>query len=176
MLRTVRSMIACLVLCGLASIVTAQPPDMPKPSPEHTLLKKYVGNWDATMKMQGMEMKCSQTTKAIGEFWTSSTFDGDFGGMKFTGQDTMGWDPKKKKYVNTWVDSMAPHSMQMEGDFDKATNTLTMTGNGVGMDGKPTKNKTTSVWKNDDELDFMLFEEKDGKWVEHFTISYKRKK
>jgi hypothetical protein len=38
------------------SAVLAQEPA--KPGPEHDMLKKWEGTWDATMKMAGAESKC----------------------------------------------------------------------------------------------------------------------
>ena len=41
-----------------------------------------------------------------GGFWLLLDYKGDFGGMKFEGKGATGYDPNKKKYVSTWVDSM----------------------------------------------------------------------
>ena len=37
--------------------------------------------------------------------------------MEFHGQGQTGYDPNKKKYVGTWVDSISPTIMIMEGDI-----------------------------------------------------------
>lgn len=167
--------IGCLtVLLCCSTFLSAQ--EMPKPSPEHAVLKKYVGNWDVTMNFMGTSAKCVQTSKMVGDFWNHCVFEGELMGMKFTGHSMTGFDPSKKKYVSTWVDTMSPHPMAMEGTFDEKAKTMTQTGAGVGMDGKPTKNKTVDTWSSDDSYKMQMFEEKDGKWVEAFSCEYKRKK
>ncbi|HMO34931.1 MAG TPA: DUF1579 domain-containing protein [Gemmatales bacterium] len=160
----------------LVGTVAAQPPEMPKPSAEHAYLKKMVGEWDCKMKMMGMELACKHTYELVGDFWLTGKFKGDLGGMPLEGRDTLGYDPIKKKYVSSWIDNMSPHYTVMTGTWDEATKTMTSEGTGMGMDGKPTKMKDINKWKNDDEMTTTMHEEKDGKWVEMFTIEYKRVK
>ncbi len=163
----------CLCAVGLAA---AQPPEMPKPSPEHAYLKKSAGNWDCVMNMMGQKFNCTHTCEMLGEFWVVGKFSGDLGGMKFEGRDAFGWDPRKKVYVGTWMDNMSPHSMTISGTFDAASKTLTMEGIGVNEQGKDAKYKEVIVWKNDNEYSFTMHEEKNGKMEQIFTIDYKRKK
>ena len=86
----------------------------------------------------------------------------------------LGYDNEKKQYTGVWVDSMSHSPMLMEGAFDKEKKTLTMVGNGPGMDGKPTKFKAVSTMPDDDTINFSMFMG-DGK-EPAFTIVYKRKK
>ncbi len=65
-----------------------------------------------------------------------------FGDMDFHGQGQTGYDPAKKKYIGTWVDSMSPTIMMMEGDFDPRTKTLTMYSKGTG----PTASRMMPRW------------------------------
>ena len=171
-----RLLMFSLLLVTTGSLIAAQPPEMPKPSPEHAYLKKVAGNWDCVMKMMGQEFKCTHSCEMLGEFWVVGKFNGDFQGMKFEGRDTCGWDPLKKKYVSTWVDSMSPHGMTLSGDFDAATKTMTLEGMGVNDQYKPTKFKEVITWKSDDEYGFVMHEEKNGKMEQIFSIDYKRKK
>src|SRR5215218_10008372 len=102
-----RSLLVCGLVLGLAGQVAAQPLEMPKPGPEHALLKKMAGTWDATMNMKMMpgDHKATCKYEMLGEFWILGTFDGSMGPMKFTGKEYLGYDPLKKKYVGTWIDS-----------------------------------------------------------------------
>ena len=173
--RRILFVISALLVSGLG-LAQAQPPEMPKPSPEHAYLKKTAGNWDCVMKMMGMEMKCTHSSEMVGDFWVVGKFNGDFGGMKFEGRDACGWDPIKKKYKATWIDSMSPHSMTLYGTFDEASKTMTMEGTGINEQGKEAKFKEVIVWKNNDEFTFTMYEEKGGKFEVSFVIDYKRKK
>jgi hypothetical protein len=166
-------------LCAIALAALIAPPtdaqEPPKPGPEHEMLKKQVGTWDATMKMEGMETKAVATYKMdLGGLWLTSAFEGEFGGMKFSGRGLDTYDPAKKKFVAVWVDSMSTSPMVMEGTYDKEKKTLTLSGEGPGMDGKPTKYKSVSVMPDDDTINFSMYVA-DGPQPA-FTITYKRKK
>ena len=106
-------------------------------------MAKTAGSWDATVKswMQGPEAepvvsKGVEVVKLMpGGLWLLSEFHGKFGEMEFHGAGQSGFDPVKKKYVGTWVDSMETSIMTMEGDFDSQTKTLTMYAKGKGPGG-----------------------------------------
>src|SRR5207247_10306253 len=110
----------------------------------------------------------------LGVLWLTSTFEGEFGGMKFSGRGYDTYDPIKKKYVGVWVDSMSTSPMTMEGTYDKEAKTLTTTGEGPGMDGKPTKYKSVVHYKDDDnmQMDMYMGDAKEPS----FVITYRRKK
>src|SRR5262249_6297977 len=77
-MKTVR--ICCVAAVAgliLAPIGRAQEP--PKPGPEHEVLKKLEGTWEATMKFGGMESKGTMIYKMdLGGLWLTSNFEGDF--------------------------------------------------------------------------------------------------
>jgi hypothetical protein len=163
-----------LVLTTAGAGVRAQQPATP--GPEHAVLKEMVGTWDTTMKMPGVgESKGTCVYKMeLGGLWLVSHFEGEIGGQKFSGRGMDSYDAGKKKYVGLWVDSMSTTPMVMEGGYDARTKTLTMSGDGPGMDGKQTKFKAVSKMPDPDTIDFAMFMG-DGK-EPAFTIVYKRKK
>jgi hypothetical protein len=173
-MTTVRWFCAIALAVVLAA-PAAQAQEFPKPGPEHEVLKKLVGTWDLTMKGGGMESKGTVTYKLdLGGLWLVSTLESDFGGMKFSGRGLDTYDVAKKKYVSVWADSMTTSPMVMEGTWDKEKKSMTMTGEGPGMDGKPTKFKSVSEMVDDDTMNFRMYmgdEKEPG-----FTIQYKRKK
>ncbi len=172
-MKTFHGLAAIAVLISAVPFAAAQ--DFPKPGPEHEMLKKWVGTWDTTMKMAGMESKGTATYKMeLGGLWLVSTFEGEVAGAKFSGKGLDSYDATKKKFVGVWVDSMSTSPMTMEGTYDKGKKTLTMVGEGPGEDGKPTKHKTVSEMKDDDTVHFSMYMG-DGK-EPMFTILYKRKK
>jgi hypothetical protein len=174
-MRHGRLLLAAWVAVVMASAAWGQ--EMPKPGPEHEMLKELAGTWDAAIKMGGQEAKGTAVYKMeLGGFWLMSTFEGDLGGMKFKGQGIDGYDPLRKKFVTTWVDSMSPTPLWMEGTYDKETHTMTMTGEGAGQDGKLHKYKTTTETKGKDAMVFKMFEVKDGKDNEMMSITYTRTK
>jgi hypothetical protein len=172
-MKTARWFCAAVLAVAFAGAAPAQ--EGPKPGPEHEVLKKHVGTWDLTMKFGGMETKGTVTYKMdLGGLWLASSLEAELLGTKFQGRGMDSYDPVKKKYVGVWIDSMATSPMFLEGTFDKEKKTMTMAGEGPGMDGKPTKYKSVTVWKDDDTFDFAMYMG-DGK-EPAFTIVYKRKK
>ncbi|MEM9754193.1 MAG: DUF1579 domain-containing protein, partial [Planctomycetota bacterium] len=120
---------------GLAQ-ADAQEPEFPPPSPEHELLKRFVGSWDAIGRCDGgpdaepMTSEGTIESRLIGERWVENRHRTDAGGFEVLGVQTIGYDPIKKKYVGTWVDTMQNHLWVYEGAFDEATQTLTLNAEG----------------------------------------------
>ena len=183
MMRSIAGLVATLGLLGLSTFSSAQESPVPKPTPEHQRLAHNVGTWDATIKswMQGPQSE-PVVSKGVeihklmpGGLWALSEFHGKFGDMDFHGQGQTGYDPAKKKYIGTWVDSMAPTIMMMEGDFDPQTKTLTMYAKGTGPDGKPYDAKMVEVYKDKENRVFtmsMKSDETKGEFVKMMEISY----
>src|SRR5690348_16528265 len=135
--RVMRNMAVLALVLALGTGAGAQEP--PKPGPEHELLKQREGTWDTTMKAGGMENKGTVTYKMeLGGLWLVGSMESDLGGQKFSGKSLDTNDAKKKKYVGLWFDSMSTTPLAMEGTYDPAKKTLTLVGEGPGMDGKTT--------------------------------------
>jgi hypothetical protein len=161
-------------------------PPLAKPTAEHKLLAKDVGSWDTTVKswMTGpiSEPSVSKGTDVVkllpGGLWITDDFEGEFGGMAFHGHGVTGYDSQKKKYVGTWVDTMSTSIMSLEGDYDAATQTMTMYSKGTDPAGKPYESKTTSKYTGEDERVFtmsMKSDETKGEYMKLLEITYKRR-
>jgi uncharacterized protein DUF1579 len=114
-----------------------------------------------------------------GGLWLLTDFEGKFGDSSFHGRGETGYDPQKKKYVGTWVDSMSASISVMEGDFDPKTNTKTMYSKGTDLaSGKPHDVKMTSVSKDKDTRVFTMFMKADqpqGEFIKLMEITYTRR-
>jgi hypothetical protein len=166
-------MVAVIVAAALA--VPGWSQEMPKPGPEHALLKEREGTWDTTMKAGGMETKGTVTYKMeLGGFWLAGSMESELFGAKFTGRSLESYHPAKKKYVSVWVDSMSTAPVTMEGAYDTEKKVFVMAGEGPGMDGKATKYKSESRMPDKDTLEMTMWIG-DGK-EPAFTVTYKRKK
>ena len=177
-MRKALAVFASVSVVSLApSLALAQ---MPQPGPEHEMLKKDVGTWDATVEMfmapgaPATVSKGTETVSMMGGFWQLSEFRSEMMGQPFEGRGTAGYDPAKKKYVGTWVDTMTPGYYTSEGTYDAATKTLTGFMEGPDPSGQVTKTKETTEWKDADNRVFTMFAP-DGKTVS-MRISYKRRK
>lgn len=167
-------LVASLLMIGLAfSTVSAQ--QLPKPGPEHELLKGMEGNWDTVMKMMGQEFKGTCVYKLeLNGFWLTCNLESEIFGMKFTGKGQDGYDQSKKKYVGTWIDSMTSQMLVFEGNYDKEKKQLVMTGDCINLEGKKVVMKSVTEIKDKDSFVFTMYEG-DAK-EPMFTVTYKRKK
>lgn len=148
-----------VVFCGLwsASVGRAQTEGM-------DVLKGTVGQWKADIKMWAegpdrppMTSTGTETNEMLGENWLVSKFESEFGGQPFSGMGILGYDLEKKKYVNHWIDTMAPVMSHFEGSFDAATKTMTMTGKEQGAEAK-----NTTVMKDSKTRIFTMYQKPEG--------------
>lgn len=172
-------------LAGLfaSTAVSADPPKMPAPTKEHEWLLKFAGTWEGQgecyfdpnkpMKLQGTE-----TAKAVGGFWLQSDIKGEFAGQPMAGCMTLGYDPNKKKFVGTWIDSMSSHMFKYEGTVDSTGNVLTLEGEGPSpLDpSKMAKFKDVTEFKGADQKVMSSFVQgPDGKWIPMMKMESKKK-
>jgi Protein of unknown function (DUF1579) len=158
-------------------------PPMPKPGPEHELLKMEVGTWDAVVEMSppgapAMTSKGSEVvTLGCGGLCVTSKFDGDMMGMPFQGNGLTTYDTAKKKYVGSWTDSMSAGLLASEGTYDAATKVMTTWMEGPDPTGATMKTKATSSYADADHRTMTMFVTgPDGKEVQTMKISYTRRK
>jgi hypothetical protein len=168
-----RVIVAIAVAAAVAAPALAQ--EMPKPGPEHARLKEQVGTWETTMKAGGTDTKGTvRFTMDLGGLWLCGAMESELFGTKFQGKSLDSYDPSRKKYVSVWVDSMSTGPVIMEGTYGPDGKTLTMTGEGPGMDGKPAKYKSVTASPDADTMVMTMYIG-DGK-EPAFTVTYKRKK
>ena len=173
-----------LLALGISS-TRAQGP-LPKATVEHQGLAVEIGTWDADSKFwmapgaEPMASKAVETNKMLGTMWMVSEYQGEVMGMPFTGHGQFGYDPHKKKYVGTWIDTMSPHLSVMEGTLDEKTKTLTMMSKGFDpMLGKECISKMVSTMIDRDHKKFQIFmpvEDKEGEWWKKMEVNYTRRK
>jgi hypothetical protein len=156
---------------------------MPKPGPEHEILKKDVGAWDATVESK-MDpsgkpnvSKGVETNTLLGDgLWMIQDFKADLMGTPFQGHGITGYDPSKKKYVGTWVDSMSAGLSKTEGTYDPKTKTMTTWVEGPGPDGTMMKMRSTSEWKDANTRVFTMYSPAgQGEEFAMLKITYKRR-
>jgi hypothetical protein len=152
-------------------------------TPEHKLLEKYAGTWDAEVTVADPTGAATKTpAKSVarvtcGGLWLVSDFEGSMMGGPFVGHEVFGFDPIAKRYVLTWVDSTSATPFSGEFTFDAKTRTLDGTMKGKMPTGADMVWHQTDVWKSDDERAWtMLMKGPDGKESPAVQITYKRKK
>jgi hypothetical protein len=179
-------------MCGLvlsvfmAAIVGAQePPMMPKPVKEHEWLTQFVGEWEieseCLLEPGKPPVKCQGTEAvlSLGGFWIVSELKSTMMGQNIDARMTVGYDPAKKKYVGSWVDSCTSHMWKYEGTVDASGKILTLEAEGPNMmnPGKMAKYKDVTEFKSKDHRVLTSsMQGEDGKWTTFVTMNARRKK
>ncbi len=123
---------AGLLVGGVTLAAIAPIQGTTKPTQEHSIVTQAAGVYEGTISMwmpgvdAPMESPCTETVTAIGELWTTTHFEMEYMGMAFIGSSSLGYDPAKKKFVGTWIDSVTPSLTLSEGVWDAEKKAIVM--------------------------------------------------
>jgi hypothetical protein len=184
--RVRTSVLVVLTGGSLAFVSGAEPQDnaIPKPTAQHKVLENDVGVWDGAMVFYSpgqpeQRSKGVETSSMLGGFWVVNHFKGEAFNQPFEGRGATGYDPKKGKYVGTWVDTMSPKIILLEGTYDAATRTMTMYSDEVDpATDKPVKARYVTKSNDDGTRVFTLsMQMPDSKeFVKVMEITYTKRK
>ena len=155
------------------------------PGPQHEMLKKMAGEWNATVTMQmdpsqppEVEQSTSTLTMVMGDRYCQEMVTGQMMGQPFSGMGLTGYDNVLGKYVSTWVDNMGTGIMTSTGTADASGKVITWIGTmSDPVTGKPTKERMVTTIKDDDHHTFEMYGTPPGgkKEMKMLTIEYSRK-
>src|SRR5262245_21362522 len=181
MKKIVVASFAVALLAGPSIIImAADPPKVPAPEKEHKWLQQFVGEWEAegdAVPEPGkppVKSKGTESVHTIGGFWIVAENKGTFMNTPLTAMLTLGYDPQKKKYLGTWIDSMTSYMWKYEGTVDAAGKILTLETEG------PNPSAPGKMYKFKDVIEFKRKDHKvltssmqgeDGKWVSFATMN-----
>ena len=158
---------------------------MPKPQKEHEWLQKFVGEWESEAEIQfspdqpPVIGRGTESTRMIGGAWIIAQGASEMMGTPFESVLTLGYDPRKGKYVGTWVDSMSGYLWLYEGEVDETGTILSLDTEGPGPDNPDglTRFKEVTVFKTPDHRVFTSsIQAEDGTWKTCLTVTSRRKK
>ncbi|MEA3208692.1 MAG: hypothetical protein QOE70_1749 [Chthoniobacter sp.] len=160
-------------------------PQMPKPTKEHEWLQQFAGEWEYEVEISmepgkpPMKAKGTEVARLLGGFWVVGEGKGAIGEMPFTTITTFGYDPAKKKYIGTGIDSMTSTLWNYEGSVDAAGKTLTLETEGPCpmRGGQLSRFREVIEFKSKDHRVFtssILGD--DGKWTTLVSVNSLRKK
>lgn len=179
-----------LAVCGFivtlvvgAGVLNAQL-QLPGPEKEHEWLKQLVGEWESEAEMimvpgqPPIKSKGKESVRAIGGLWVVCDVSGDSPIGPMTAVMTLGYDPQKKKYIGTWIDSHMNHLWIYEGSVDATGKILTLEAEGPNiMD--PTKRAkyrdVIEIKSKDHKVLTSSALGDDGKWTTFGTVNFRRK-
>ena len=153
--------LACLLALCLTAASLAQNPQ--KPRPAHKLLAAEAGTWDCDVKMfkgqQPLEFRGVEVNELVGGgLYLKTSFIFQMGGQRqFEGHALMGYDPRAKKYVGTWVDNFTTVPRRIEADYDAAAKVLTDHSRVADARGNELKTKQITTWSSDTQKKIEIF-------------------
>jgi hypothetical protein len=162
-----------IFVCG-ATLFAQDAAEKDKASKETTWLQKFVGEWEA----DASGTKVIEMDRMLGP-WLVADIKVAIASQPIQGMLTVGYDPTKKKYVGTWIDSKTNYLWIYEGTVDSTGNALTLETEGPNsmVPGKMSKAKDVHTFTDNDHRTLtssMLGD--DGKWHIFQTVNYRRTK
>ncbi|MGX7666252.1 DUF1579 family protein [Flavobacterium pedocola] len=155
------------------------------PGEAHKMMAAENGMWEEELTSwmaEGAEpMKAKMTAEyktILGGRYQESVHKGDFMGSPFEGKSTLAYDNAMGEYTSTWIDNMGTGLMVMKGNYDAATKTFNMEGQGVDPITKKTKKMREVITVVDDNTRKMeMFDTGyDGKEFKCMELMMKKKK
>jgi hypothetical protein len=157
-----------------------------EPHAEHAWLQRLVGNWTIEMRCSmgpdqpEMTSQGTESVRSIGGLWTLGEGKSEGpDGSPMTSFMTLGYDPKKGKFVGTFIASMMTHLWVYEGTLNAAKTMLTLDTEGPDFSGGEGMVAYQDIieFHNDDHRELRSqLRDKDGKWQPFMWANYRRVK
>ena len=157
---------------------------MSKPQKEHEWLQQLVGDWtfesQADMGPDKPPMKSggSERVRSLDGMWIIGEGQGAMpDGDPATMVITLGFDPKRNRYVGTWIGSMMHHLWVYDGELDTNKRVLTLNAEGPSFSGDGTMAKYQDIIEivgRDHRVLRSQVQGADGKWTQFMEAHYRR--
>ena len=155
------------------------------PGKEHALMASWNGDWLGTVTMwhaPGAPPETSKSTASnkmvMGGRYQVGTHTGSMMGQPFEGMSTLAFDNAKKVFVSTWVDNVGTGVMKLEGPWDEASKTMSLSGKCVdptrGDGSEMVIRETLKMIDDKNQLLEMYGPDPDGKEFKMMEIKYTR--
>lgn len=154
-----------------------------EPQAEHLWLRKFLGVWrsETEMTIPGSPPETStgtESVRSLGDLWILGEGKSELpqGGM-LESMLTLGYDPRKSRYVGTWIGSAMTQLWVYDGAVDASGKALVLDSEGPAMtpEGGTARYRDTFTFKTNDHR--VLTSEvlgADGKWQRFMTANYRR--
>jgi Protein of unknown function (DUF1579) len=155
-----------------------------EPQQEHQWLQQLVGEWTYESEcimgpgQPPMRFKGSESMRSLGGLWVLGEGRGEMpGGDTATMIISLGYDPRKKRFVGTWIGSMMTHLWVYDGGLDAAGRVLTLDAEGPSFAGDGTLAKYQDIITLE-SADHRILTSRvlkdDGTWNQFMTAHYRR--
>lgn len=180
-----------LALLFLLPLVLDLPQDPPQevpppaqPTKEHEWLQHFVGDWTFSSECNmgpdapPLKVSGSETVKALGGLWILGEGRIEMDGETMHTRLTLGYDPQRKAFVGTWIDTMQTHLWHYRGQLDAQRKVLTLETEGPSFADPTQMAKFHDIFEIVDEHTRTLSSEiqmPDGSWFRFLKAEYRRK-
>ena len=169
--------LAAAILAALPAAAAPAPPAAPCSGPEWKQLDFWVGQWNLTWPATGQNPAGTGTntiTKVLGGCVVQENFRGG-GPRPLTGMSVSTYNPRLKKWQQTWVDDEGSF-LDLTGGLESGAMTLSMERPGPG--GKPSTLRMVFRNVQQNSFDWSWERSTDGgkTWQVQWPIHYARKK
>ena len=151
---------------------------------EHQWLQQLVGEWtyesDGPAEPGKSEAKLNGTesVRSLGGLWIVAEGHGEMpGGEPGTTVMTLGFDPRKERYVGTWLGSMMPNLWVYDGALSADGNDLALDSEGPHMEieGKTALYRDVVTLSGPDQRTLTSYMQgDDGEWQQIMKVHYRR--
>lgn len=152
------------------------------PGKVHEMVAKSDGTWKQEMKMwmaPGAEPVSttgkSENKMILGGRYQYSTHSSNMMGMPFEGINVLGYDNKREVFQSVWIDNMGTGITMLEGTWDNATKSCTLTGKMLDpMTGEMMNVREIFTMVDDNNQKMEMYITKDGSEFKTMEISWTR--
>ena len=185
---TILFLLACISLISIGSRALAQDADAMKkytdfmtPGDMQKILAAANGKWseDITLWMAPGQPPSKSTGTVdykmiLGGRYQQGNISASFNGMPYEAVSITGYDNMKKLFFSSYVDNMGTGVLNMEGPYDAATKTITLTGIELDpMTGKEMKMRETLKMVDDHTQVTAMYDITGGKEIKLMEITFK---
>jgi len=185
---TILFLLACISLISIGSRALAQDADAMKkytdfmtPGDMQKILAAANGKWseDITLWMAPGQPPSKSTGTVdykmiLGGRYQQGNISASFNGMPYEAVSITGYDNMKKLFFSSYVDNMGTGVLNMEGPYDAATKTITLTGIELDpMTGKEMKMRETLKMVDDHTQVTAMYYITGGKEIKLMEITFK---
>lgn len=151
--------------------------------PEHKKLHSLVGTWKTTADLtlgpgqDPITIEGTEEIRALGDLWIKSELTGETGGHRYAGSLTLGYDPRQKAYVGTFIGDQCNHLWVYSGYMNEEGTILTLETEGPTHDDLARMSRLKDVYefKNEDhKVVNSYIEGADGTWELYATVDFRR--
>lgn len=157
-----------------------------KPQPQHAWLQRLIGDWTFESECVGepgqptSKFRGRETVKALGDLWIVGEGEGEQpGGGTARMMITLGFDPKRNRFVGTWQGSMMTHLWIYEGELDAAQRVLTLDSQGPSFtnpDQLTNYQDIIEIVSDDHRILTSRAQGENGQWTQFMTAHYHRRR